>query len=262
MRPELRFSSFASHPAHAAVHAALHEFGEHPNRDIAERHRVFVTVSREPGAGALSFSHRLAESLANHGEPGWTAWDQELVEKVSSEFKISRQIVALLSERRHNWLEELFQGMSQDEMARHSDELWVYKRMALTIRLLANAGRAIIVGRGGLFVTAGMPGGIHLRLVAPLAQRIEHYAEVYHLTPRDAEKKVAELSQARAEFLNRYWPGRPMVPEMFTLTLNSARMSLDEMVNAVTPLVLSRLRGTPPPALTESVRSVEQLTHA
>jgi hypothetical protein len=257
MRPDLRFSSAVAHPAHAAVHAALHEFGNPPNRDIAERPRVFVTVSREPGAGALSFSHRLAERLNQQTDAGWTAWDQELVEKVSSEYKVNRQIIELLTERRHGWLDDMLQGMSQTAAAQHSDELWVYKRVAMTIRLLANAGRAIIVGRGGLFVTSGMPGGIHIRLVAPLPQRIKHFGEYFHLSPRQAAHRVQELDEARADFLKRYWPGKTIMAESFTLTLNSGQMSLDEMVDTVAPLVLSRERGTPAYSAVPSAGALE-----
>jgi hypothetical protein len=43
---------------------------------IGRRPRVFVTVSREPGAGALSFSHRLAGQLNADGEGDWLAWDR------------------------------------------------------------------------------------------------------------------------------------------------------------------------------------------
>ena len=51
-------------------------------RPVTERpERVFVTVSRQPGAGAISFSHRLAERLNQDGQGDWSAWDRELVEK-------------------------------------------------------------------------------------------------------------------------------------------------------------------------------------
>ena len=40
------------------------------------------------------------------------------------------------------------------------------------VRALAEVGRVIIVGRGGVFITRDLPGGIHVRLVAPREWRV------------------------------------------------------------------------------------------
>lgn len=63
----------------------------------------------------------------------------------------------------------------------------------MTIRALAISGRAVIVGRGGVFLTAGMPGGIHLRIVAPVRHRITHMAERDGISQEAAAEKVAEV---------------------------------------------------------------------
>lgn len=227
-------------PAEKVLKAAVH-FWTHP--PDAQLPRVFVTVSRQPGAGAISFSHRLAARLNEEGQDAWTAWDRELVEKVSAEHGIAKEIIEKIPDRHQNWLDDLLQSLAVSEVPPDLMEIRAYKRVAATIRALATAGHAIIVGQGGSFITRGMPAGIHVRLIAPLAYRIQSTAEREKLTLHDAAARVAQIDRRRNEFYRRYWPGKVIAPEAFTLTLNSAEMSLEELVECVLPLV--RMRQSP-----------------
>jgi cytidylate kinase-like protein len=210
---------------------------------IGQRPRVFVTVSREPGAGALSFSHRLAERLNADGEGDWSAWDRELVEKVSAEHGIGKQIIELIESTPHGWLNDLLMGFAGGSDPPDVVETRAYKRVAMTLRTLAAAGHAILVGRGSNFITQDLPGGIHLRLVAPLAFRVKSLAERENLTPKQAAGKIAELTRLRSEFYRRYWPGKMLAPEGFNMTLNVSEMSLEEMIDCALPLIRARDAG-------------------
>jgi cytidylate kinase len=253
-----RLSGFGFHFPQAAVSAgqyAVAHPGEHKAAPKEEPPRppVFITVSREPGAGALSLSHRLAERLntlmqqSGHepelgaaAAPEWRAWDRELVEKVSQESGITRSVIETIDERPHSWLDEFLQGFSQSGTFLPEAEMRAYKRVATTIGKLAAAGHAIIVGRGGVFVTRSMPGGLHLRLVATLEQRIKLMSSTYSLTLNKAASRIRELEHNRATFFHRFWPGKSLTPEIFTLTLNSGEMSLDEIVESVVPIIRAR----------------------
>jgi cytidylate kinase len=207
--------------------------------------RIFVTVSRQPGAGAVSFSHRLAERLNKDGRGGWSAWDRELVEKVSSEHGIAKDLIDAIPNRHHSWLDDLLESISVGQYPPDWSEIRAYKRVIMTVRALAAAGNAIIVGRGGNFITEGLPGAIRLRLIAPLEHRIKSTAEQEKIVLHEAAARVAETDRRRAEFYRRFWPGREIVPEAFTMTLNCAELSLDEMVDCVVPLVRSRRKPAP-----------------
>src|SRR3954463_15652572 len=102
--------------AQATVHSALHSLEQSVKSHQSEVHpRVFVTVSRQPGAGGVSFSHRLAARLNEREPADWSAWDKELVEKVSAEHGVQRSIVEMLEERPHSWLDEMLEGFSGSE---------------------------------------------------------------------------------------------------------------------------------------------------
>jgi cytidylate kinase len=202
--------------------------------------RPFVTVSREPGAGGTPFSHRLAERL--NAEPGgdWAAWGLELVEKISAEAGIARELVQAIEDEPHSWVQDLLEAMSARQDPQHLPQFRIYQRVAVATCALAQAGHAIIVGRGGMFITARIPGGIHLRLVAPLDYRIKQTARQYHVSESVAADRIAQTEANRAGFFARYWPGKVIMPQTFALTLNSAALSLDEMVDCVLPLIRRR----------------------
>jgi len=229
-------------PAEKILKAALHSTLHPPKAHIAG-HGVFVTVSRQHGAGGTTFSHRLADRLNAEGAGDWSAWDHELIEKVSAQEKIARQIVEMVETHPHNWLDVMLEGFSASEGVQHTAEFHVYKRITAAIRALANTGHTIIVGQGGRYVTEDLPGGIHLRLEAPLEYRIQYIAKKNDISIHEAAERVEELDQNRARFFHRYWPGRTLSPDTFTLTLNAGAMSVEEMVNSVIPLVHAREAG-------------------
>lgn len=220
--------------------AALHLWSESRERSGSKRLRAFVTVSRQPGAGGISFSHQLAERLNRDGVTDWAAWDSELVEKVSAEHGISKKIIESIANRQRNWLDEIVQSFVVSETPPSVSETNAYKKVVLTIRALAEAGHAIIVGRGGQFITQGLPGAIHLRLVAPMSHRLIHTAERDKVSLKEAAERIHELEKRRADFYRRYWPGRSNEPETFTMTLNTRELSIDEMVACVLPVVRYR----------------------
>jgi cytidylate kinase len=201
---------------------------------------LFLTVSKQPGIDAGSFSHRLAQRLSEVEGADWFAWDRELIDKVSAEHGIAKDILERIEERPLSWLDRLVQDFSLSENTPEAIGLRADKYLMVTIRALAEAGHAIIVGRGGVFVTQGMPGGIHLALVAPLENRIKYIAERDKVSPHKAAAYIAESEHNRAMIYRQYWPKNPIAPETFTLTLNSARLSADEMEECVLAIIRKR----------------------
>ena len=199
----------------------------------------FVTISRQAGAGGRTFARRLAEYLnaADPAERPWTVWDRELVEKVAAEQHIPASLVESLEDARRPWMEQFLAGLSFKEDPSTLDEFQVYRRVAQTIRGLAQAGRAIIVGRGGVYATADLAGGVHVRLVAPVEARVARMSEQLNVTSAQAAAEVRRLDHDRDAFHHRYWRGKAILPEVFTITLNTAAMTESQMVRCVIPLL-------------------------
>lgn len=224
--------------AFASLYAQQHPRDSGDKADCAPQ-SPFITISRQAGAGGRTLARRLAAQLdaLDPAEHPWTVWDRQLVERVATEHDISQALVESLEGHRRHWWDALFANWSDREHGAYLDDHQIYRRVAATIHSLANAGRAIIVGRGGVFATADLPQGIHLRLVAPLESRVAHMAEELNVAPEAAAVEVRRRDHEREAFHRRYFAGKAILPEAFTLTLNSAALSDHQMASCILPLI-------------------------
>jgi cytidylate kinase len=235
---------YRAHSIAGALGAALQQLAHpHPARELQEP-LPFVTISRRAGSGGRTLAKRLAERLnaltgGGHKPDGdeWHAWDHELVEKVAKEHELPPALVETLEDGRRPWVQDFLVGLASAVAQQHPEEFKIYRRVAHTIRGLATVGHAIIVGRGGVFITRDMPGGVHVRLVASLADRIENAARRLDVSTAEATKWVKDVDHNREAFYRRHWPGKELTPETFTITLNTTGLTEEQMVAAVMPLI-------------------------
>jgi hypothetical protein len=207
------------------------EEGRQAARKSTRSKRPFITITRDAGAGAVRFAEALAAGLNERdGGDRWQAFDWLLVEKVAADHKISKPLVESLEERSRTWLDRLLQNGPESEIG-------VFRRVARTIRALAETGGSIIVGRGSVFLTQDLPTGIHLSITAPFEYRVQQNAEQHGLLEEAAAKMVRETDTARREFMRRWWPGKLLSDDLFAATLNAARIEREVMVQMILPLV-------------------------
>jgi len=241
-------------PIVAAVKSHIHTIGSR-QPPSADQPRLFITISREAGAGGRTLMHRLVEKLNEIDPPGpdqtpWTGFDRELVEKVARDHNLHTALVDMLEEQCHSWLYDVFAGLTSQ-----TTETQVFRRVAETIRGLAQGGRVVIVGRGGVFITRNMPGGIHIQLVAPYDYRVEQMAKQLGGDTQRAAEEVTRIDENRQMFYKRYWPDTPVTPSLFTVTYNSADLSEEQMVGATLALIQDLERS-------RVVKSADDAQHA
>jgi len=197
----------------------------------------FVTISRQAGAGGIKFGQLLAERL-NRQQPHQHPWHclyRELVERIAADHHLSTDLIDSLEKSSHTWIEEFLAGFSHTD---HSpSDLAVFRRVMQTMRALARAGHVILVGLNGVLMTRDMPGGLHVRIIAPYEWRVKNLAQNESLTEKDARKRVKLLDKDRNAFAAKYWPPIPDRTEIFHLTLNASMLSEEQMADGVMPLI-------------------------
>jgi len=225
------------HWASGAVYSEEHAGEQHPPKPGPAL--PFITISRQYGARGRSLGVALAERLnaIDPGEHPWTVWDRELVEKVVAEHHISPKVIEAMEGPGHTWLQDLFSAFSSGEPGSYLGDRDLFVKVAATARALAVAGRAILVGRGGVYATSDLPGGIHVRLIAPLASRIAFMTGELKLSPARADAEVKRVDEFRDAFHRRCCTGKASMAEMFTITLNSAALTDEEMAACVVTLL-------------------------
>lgn len=200
----------------------------------------FITISREAGvgAGAHSLAQRLVAELNKNqysDERSWETLDHETMDLLAKDQKLSAAVMESLEQTDHSWFSEFLEGLPGRDDA--TSELQVFHRTAAAIRTLAQAGRVVLVGGGAAYITRGMPNGTHIRIVAPKSFRVDTVSVAEHISMSEAAAKVDRLDRNRAAFFKRYWPERPLSAEQFTMTLNAAELSEEEMAAAIIAVV-------------------------
>ncbi|MCC6240935.1 MAG: cytidylate kinase-like family protein [Phycisphaerales bacterium] len=212
--------------------------------DTAAPSVPFITISREAGAGAKQIAQRLVQRL-NEIDPApvpWTSWDRELIEKVATDHNISHEVVESLMERDRSWLSDILSGLAVGSKS-PSDET-IFRNVSTTVRALARAGRVVIVGLGGVFITGDLAGGVHVRRVASADKRIDALARRRGIPRTQAETEMRRLERNRQAFFTSYWPQRSLSSDAFDLTLNVGRLTEAQMIECIVPLIRQPTRKT------------------
>ncbi len=225
-----------------AILAAMRSDATHRRAESAggrDRLHPFVTISREAGAGGWSLCEQLVDRLhdADPGQRRWTGWDRELLDKVARDTNLPREVVEELDERSVSWIEDFFGNLSFSDPTQMVSGPRVYRRVFETIRALAIAGRTVIVGRGGVYITSDFPNGLHVRLIAPFEYRVENLASRQGLSQRQAKEEVQRIDRRRNAFYRQYWSDRVRSPYAFSVTFNTARLSDEQLVEGVVAMV-------------------------
>jgi cytidylate kinase len=142
-------------------------------------------------------------------------------------------MVERLEDVHRNWLRDLTAGLVGDDLS----EARAFRQVAQTIVALARHGRAVIVGRGGVFLTRHLAGGVHIYLVAPFERRVRRMAQQWAVDDETAATRVRQMEAARSSFYQRFFPARTLTPDVFHLTINTAKVSEPLLVDLVSDVV-------------------------
>jgi cytidylate kinase len=183
-----------------------------------------VTISRQAGCGALIVAEKLAAYLQRHSPPDggttWTVFDRDLMAKVLADHDLPQHLVKFLPEDRVSQIEDVLADIFQVRPTVQT----VIQQTAETLLQLAQLGNVILVGRAGNIVTAKLPHVLHVRLVAPLDDRIERIARDDHKSLAEARRFCLEEEQARSRYLKTYFNADINDPLQYHLILNTSRV--------------------------------------
>ncbi len=200
----------------------------------------FITISRQTGIGG----HALADAMLKvfdgqqdvHVFGGWKVYDRSLCEIVAKDPRFSQSIDSLIEEEYRSKTNDFFHQMLRST----ADQSMVMNRVFLVVRAVAGMGKAIIVGRGGSHVTADMPQGISLRIVAPEDVRIARAMEVHGLSEREALAGARKRDTDRARLLRARFGADIDDPTGYDVTWTVGNVTFEEISEATATLVRCR----------------------
>jgi cytidylate kinase len=200
----------------------------------------FITLSREAGAGAVTIGERTAELLNQDRNeasgPPWTVFDKNLVERVMEDHQLPSALKRFLPE-------DVLPGVTsavEEMLGLHPSAWTLAEHTTETILRLANLGNVILIGRGSSFITAKMKPAVHIRLVAPLENRLHRLSQFHQLTLHEATQFAKKADQGRRRYVKRYFGGAIDDPLHYTATINTGQLSAE----AVARLIAEAVRQT------------------
>ena len=199
--------------------------------------RRAVTISRQAGCGAVSVAEKLAAHLQRHAPPEnapWTVFDRNLMDQVLADHNLPAYLAKTLPEDRMSALEDM---IAEIVGARPAVQKLVLQTSE-TVLQLAELGGVILIGRGGNIITAKLPHVLHVRLVAPLDDRIERICRDDKKTPAEARKFCVDEEQSRARYLKTYFNADINDPMGYHLIINTSRVGYENTAKLIGDAVL------------------------
>jgi cytidylate kinase len=181
-----------------------------------------ITLEREYGSGGGEIAAKVAARL------GWKLWDQLLTEEIARRLDCDCRAVEEHEEKRdpvfHRLLKSFmrgsFEGSQNAPRYRMVDTECVRDNVQKIVREIADAGNAVIVGRGSAYYLGDRHDAYHVFVYAPFEERVRRL-KLRNKSEQEALELAETVDRDRAVFIKKYfhvdWPER----HRFHLMVNS-----------------------------------------
>jgi len=206
---------------------------------------AIITISRQFGSGGDEIAARLSMKLS------YQIFDKRQIARAAHEIGLTGQDMIDFSEddyKIQGLFDRLFnrtRPIAQVRVWKESpagartfetellDEEQATGLVQSAIRAAYRAGDTIILGRGGQVVLKDKPGVLHVRIEAPLEDRIERMADEVGITPDEARDSIMEHDRNAAEYLRRFHREDWSNPLLYHLVINTGKVDIEDATQLI-----------------------------
>jgi len=217
-----------------------------------------ITISRQFGSGGDEIADRVCQSL------GYRHFDKRLIARAAEEAGFSDQQDLDFSEENYqvkNFMDRLFarsrpvahvrvwKESTGGERVVEALELSEEHALALVQKAVEVAyqnGNVVIIGRGGQILLKNHPGVLHVRIEAPMEDRIQRVKSQLKLekqmpldtidTRRVAQDLIEQRDRASADYLKQFYGIDWSDPLHYHLVINSSKLGFDLAAQVIVDL--------------------------
>jgi CMP/dCMP kinase len=201
-----------------------------------------ITISRQYGSGGGEVATRLARRLR------WQLIDHEIVAQVARKLGITEEEARVYDEHVEGFIMRALNALqiampvlpSATSPSRY--ELVYNEAVRNVVETAAGAGHVVIVGRAAQAILADRRDVLHVRVVAPMRQRVNYVMRREALSEADAESRINLKDRDRARYIQSQFALDVNDPMLYDLVVNTRVLSLDSAVDLVL-LALERKAG-------------------
>jgi cytidylate kinase len=190
-----------------------------------------ITISRQHGSGGHEVTRLICERL------GYRYFDKDLMAQLGAQIGLAPDQVVDLPEEKHH-VQSLVERLFANAPTPFGDpgawtlqakldaqqEISVQKFQSL-IHAAHEHDNVVVMGRGGQMVLHDAPDVFHVRLVAPVALRIQRVQENVGLTADAARERVSQRDQASAEYVKRFYNVDAADPLLYDMVINTGKLT-------------------------------------
>ena len=185
-----------------------------------------ITISREYGSGGDQLAEKVAQSLGYH------LVDKAFVSAVLCQYGLTE------FDSEYEKQPGFWEGFDTEKAERRET---MVRMLNQVVRAVARHGNVVILGRSGYAILAGLADVLHVRLQAPLDDRIELVRNATNASLLEATALVKENDKMRKAFVESFY----RVPWESALAFDIALNTSHVPVNVATDWVIQAAKLPP-----------------
>jgi cytidylate kinase len=198
------------------------------NQDVLTR--GVVTISRQLGSRGLGIAHALGNSL------GFRVTSRDLINQAAMRSGSPEVALAVIDELG-------LLGICPSPQACQAYRQAVRQVM----QELLQEGQVIIVGRAGQVILHDYPQVLHVRIMAPQAERTQRIASEQNISIENALAQVQASDRHRRNYLKRHYQVNWDDPSLYDLTLNTAQLPIRAAAAIIHQALIQKLENITAP---------------
>lgn len=176
-----------------------------------------ITISRDRGSGGGKIAKFLSEKT------GFALIDKEFLEYIAKRAEVRKEVVALVEEKARQSVFRWLTTLKKTEQFSHNE---YFNHLMEVVSTISQLGGAILVGRGANFILEPKT-ALRVRIVCPLAERIQKFVEADKITPQAAEKNILKKDNERKAFIESWFRKDINNPEYYDLEINTNFLDIE-----------------------------------
>ncbi len=184
-----------------------------------------ITISRQFGSGGEFIAREISRNL------DYLLVNKAMISERLKEFVVSEPELTIFDEKKIVNSEEYSSINEAEERVKFSRYLENLQNFFYDLAIRENL---VILGRGGQVLFKDFPPAVHVKVVAPLKNRIERVCKQHNLDEAAAARLIAEQDEDRREYLRFFFGHDWLNLDLYHLVINTGLIDLDECVSLIT----------------------------
>ncbi len=153
----------------------------------------YIAISREPGSGGEEVARVLSDLMK------WQFYDYKILDFMAKNMDVHVKALESVDEKVRGWIKSWLVPLFDLQSPEHVSQADYYKQLGETLLVIAQHGRAVIMGRAASLVLP-RDQGLNVRVTAPFDIRCRCYAKKHNISISKAASIVKKTDKEQKQF--------------------------------------------------------------